>query len=70
MDFPLLAVLAATLTVVAGFLLGDPMLWLQRALVMVVAGSHVPVRDPQLRARARVGLLRAAAARGEFRFPA
>lgn len=31
------------------------------ALVMVVAGSHVPVRDPQLRARARVGLLRAAA---------
>ena len=31
--------IAATLTVVAGFLLGDPMLWLQRALVMVVAAS-------------------------------
>ena len=31
--------IVAALTVVAGFLLGDPMLWLQRALVMVVAAS-------------------------------
>ncbi|MHA6524437.1 heavy metal translocating P-type ATPase [Tessaracoccus sp. G1721] len=31
--------IAAALTVVAGFLLGEPALWLQRALVMVVAAS-------------------------------
>ena len=31
--------IAAALTVAIGFLLGDPMLWLQRALVMVVAAS-------------------------------
>ena len=31
--------IAATLTVMAGFLLGEPAVWLQRALVMVVAAS-------------------------------
>jgi cation-transporting ATPase G len=31
--------IAAALTVVAGFLLGEPAVWLQRALVMVVAAS-------------------------------
>ena len=31
--------IAAALTVIAGFLLGEPAMWLQRALVMVVAAS-------------------------------
>src|SRR2546430_16243513 len=32
------------------------------ALVMFVAGSHVPVRDPRLRAALRVGVVRAVGA--------
>jgi Kef-type K+ transport system membrane component KefB len=59
---------------VAGILLGPTALGLLRAdertftfladtgfaLIMFVAGSHVPVRDPRLRQALRIGLLRAA----------